>query len=310
MISKLEWYVTKHIPRISVCLALAASGCADLDGEDEPTLEETTSEISMAGGATWGTPGNAGALLELGFTSQETCFLSGVAGSFVGNPWLWYEKGASYKPAVAEVFPSGGKWWVKTRAGTGPGVLARVVCVNIPYSQTHELSWSNNITSSGIAAPAGRHCFLRKVWATSGLSGDTVGSTVTNLTIKKRNGYFDMNDSYVENSGGDTEFGGATAVCIDFPATGEWNYTFIGPTNATNSASMTTYLRDYYPDGPLVPITNVLCALTGISGKWVSGSPDPLGWNNGVLLNNDPSSTSYWKVTATNGRVGNVQCIK
>jgi hypothetical protein len=39
----------------------------------------------MAGGAVWGTPGNNGGSALLGYTSQETCFLSGITGSLVGN---------------------------------------------------------------------------------------------------------------------------------------------------------------------------------------------------------------------------------
>lgn len=294
-----------------VATSCLLSSCVELDSVepiDDETLSETTHALSMAGGAIWGTPGNNGAALMLGNTSQETCFLSGVTGSLVGNPKIPGIQG--FLPASAEVFPSGGKWWVRTRAGVGPGVAAHVTCVNVPYpGSSHELNWSDNITSQGLPDAPNRHCFLRKVWATSGLNGAWFNNTQTNITLKKSNGWWTFHGSYVSGAGGDSLYGGATALCIDVPTSASWSFTLTGPTNANNSASTTITLKNYYPNGPGVPIANVGCWMTGIRGNWGSGSPNPLGWNNGVHLTRDATVSPYWQLTATNGRTGHVACI-
>jgi hypothetical protein len=59
-----------------------------------------------------------------------------------------------------------------------------------------------------------------------------------------------------------------------------------------------------------VPVADVGCWLTGISGRWVSGSPNPLGWNNGALLSNDPAQSPFWHLTITNGRTAKIACIR
>lgn len=303
--------------RITTMLcALAFTGCAVSDEPaDEPT-GETSSAISMAGGATW----NGTSPLTLGNLNQETCFLSGISGSFIGQPYYYFNNGTTFHPAEVKVFPdfASGKWKMVTDWGSGTGVQAGVVCINIPYtsSAVHEFSWGNNVTSTGYIGTASTHCFLRDVWATSGLDGDTFnGATLTNLTITRTalaSGAvaFDMNSSYVHNLVGDTGWGGATAVCVDYAAIGLWGYRFIGPTNSTSSATSTGFLRDFYPNGPAVATANTLCSITGVRGRWINPSPDPIGINDGVVLINDPAKTSFWEVTTSNGRTADVACVR
>jgi hypothetical protein len=260
--------------------------------------------ISMAGGAQWGTPGNNGASALLGYTSQETCFLSGITGSLIGNPGIYGEGG--FLPASVEVYPYNGRWWIRTRAGVGPGAMAHVTCVNVPYpGASHEFSWSDNLSSGQLPDVPNRQCFLRKVWASAGLDGPT-----TNIRIRKLNGYWTFHGSYVHNQGGDYGFGGGIALCIDKPITGYWSYQWGAGTNANNNAIATLTLRNYYPYGPGVPITNVGCWLRGIAGRWISGSPNPLGWYNGVYLTRNANVSPYWLMTATNGRTGYSACIR
>src|SRR5262245_54935998 len=83
-------------------------------------LSATAFALPVAGGAKWGTPGNNGQDLKLGPTDSQTCFLSGVSGSLVGNPHVSGQPN-SLLPASAEVFMSNGFWFVRTRAGVGPG---------------------------------------------------------------------------------------------------------------------------------------------------------------------------------------------
>ena len=266
-----------------------------------------TYALSVAGGAGWGTPGNNGPPLKLGPTNAQTCFLSGVSGDFVGNPAL-YAQPDIFLPASAEVFEQDGFWFLQTRAGVGTGVFAKAICINVTANRV-EFPWGDNISSQGVPATPNRHCFLRSVWATSGLSGQ-VGALQTNLTIRKIGNEFNMNGSFVNHAGGDYNFGGAIAVCVDIVPSGHWGFTFIGPTNATNSATTTVTLRNFFPNGPPVPVAGVGCFLTGIAGRWMNANPDPLGWFDGTWLTGDPKVSPNWQITVSNGRQANVTCLE
>lgn len=284
---------------VAMIAMMIGGGCALDEGEggDELTTSEATSSISMAGGVTW----RGTTALPLGPLSQQTCFLSGMGGAFVGNPALYGQPG-SFKPAEVAVRPNfgSGLWEVITKSGVGAGVQANVVCVNVPYTSSaiHEFSWSDNLSSNGYIGTANTHCFLRDVWATSGLStwNTNLRPTIAIERTALANGKveFDMNDSFVNNFGGDQDYGGATAVCIDYPATGQWGYTFNGATS--------TLLRDSYPNGAPVATANTLCALTGVSGGWVGA-----GYTTGAILDNQSTN---WSITVAAGRTGQVACVR
>lgn len=265
--------------------------------------------LSVAGGAKWGTPGNNGKVFQLGPTNTQTCALAGVSGNFLGNPYVFSSPG-EFLPASASVRPdqTGQFWIMETRAGLGAGVAAQALCINTTANRT-TFGWSSNVTSAGVEATPNRHCFLSEVWATTGLSGQHNG-LVTNLTIRKIGNQFDLNSSFVEAIGGDQEFGGATATCVDIVPTQQWGYTFIGPTNGANAGIAVVPLRDSYPNGNPVPVAGVGCFLTGISGRWISPVPDPIGWNDGAVLAADSSSPPNWQITVTNGRQATVSCLK
>jgi hypothetical protein len=295
---------------LSVVAAAFLVGCAVPVSEEGAEQEvEETSEVSaalpMAGGVIWGTPGNNGAPLMLGNTSQETCFLSGVSGSLVGRPGVNGSLGPL--PALAEVYPQNGKWWVRTKAGTGQGVSAHVDCIRVPYSgklATVKVN-KDSIVWQRVPFESNLHCFLTRI-QTTGLSSPfhyvkIIGSN------DGPNGPGWYVDALYDTEGGDYGFGSAAAVCVTVPATASWSFTFTGPTNATNSATSTFYLRNYFPDGPRIPTADVGCFLTGITGRWISGSPDPLGWDNGIFLRNE---TQYWRMTTSNGRTGHVRCLR
>jgi len=257
--------------------------------------------------------------LTLGNLSQETCFLTQISGSFVGQPYYFSDPGF-FNPARVRVFPdaASGKWKMVTSWGIGTGVQAGAVCINVPFtsSAVHQFSWSNNLATTGYIGNANTHCFLSELYASSGLDGDTFnGTTLTNISIARHpqaNGSvaFDFGGSYVHNLVGDSGWGGGTATCIDTPVSGHWAYTFGGPTNAAHNATQTDFLRDFYPNGPAVATANTLCAITGVRGRWVNPSPDPLGILDGVRLINDPAVTSFWQETTSNGRIGNMECIR
>lgn len=281
--------------RTSLLALFALTACIDAD-VDEATLSETSSAISVAGGAAWGTLGQSGEMLELGPTSQQTCFLSGATGDFYG----WSAGAPQYVPASAEVLPSNGKWWLKTTSGKGSGVMAHAVCVNIPYGgAAKELVWSDNKPSATLPAPANRRCFLRRVWSTRGLDGFIYGIYgMTNITLSKVTiaGNHEWRlGGYVHDHVGTGGWAGATATCIDFPLTEEWTHVVAGPA----SGKTTTITAAHTP--------GTACGLTQVRGNWANPSPSAFGWLDGVNARGDGDP---WRIEATNGKRATVNCVK
>ena len=267
------------------------------------------SALAVAGGATIRNAGTGTHQVKLGPVNQQTCFLSGLFGSFVGNPAFFPHPNATVE-ARAEVVNIGGFWVLRTKGGVGPGVGASAICIFATANKV-ELSQTDNLTSDTQPATPNRHCFLSTVWATSGLSGNVPGSGETNLTLTKTSGpnpVFTFAGSSLHNFGGDLGFGGATARCVDYVENGSWNFTLPGPTNAANSATKTLVLRNSFPNGTPIPVAGVGCFLTAISNRWASPSPDPLGLLDGVFLTGDPKISKNWELTASNGRQGSVHC--
>jgi len=300
-----------------ICSVLAIAGCAELDKESpDVTLAETSSEISVGAGPARSTIDNDDGPFDIGVTTSATCFLRGLSGDFYGIP-----KGPVKPqglPAVAEVFASGGKWWINVRAGTG-SAKAHVQCVNVPYAPAgKEFSWSDNndAAAGSVPASANRFCFLRKVWASQGLTSFPNSNNPTYITIKKvdpigtATPVFTLAGSHVNDTGssGTSGFGGGTATCIDFPATGVWGFATQGPgPNATGNSVVSGPLRDYWPDGPVVPPGNVACGLTSVSSRWANPVPSAFGVDDGVVLLRGGTS---WGVTATNGKKAAYTCIR
>jgi hypothetical protein len=289
----------------------AVSGCAVDGTEAEGVKVGTTAQaLSMAGGVTVSTTTNDAPDVQLGPANEQTCFLSGVSGDFVGDPFVaTAPNGGSFGPvpAKASVFiKNDGFWWVRVRAGTGSGVKATVVCVNATAHRT-SFAWSDNLASTGADLLPDRRCYFSTIWATTGLSGNsgTIPNHGTSLEIKKHANGWDMNDSLVQNIGGDSDFGGATATCVDLPANQAWETTFTGP---PPFGSTTLALHD--PGGSLVPVSDAGCWLRGISGRWINLPFDPQGIDDGATLTNDWRVTQNWLLTISNARTATVACAR
>jgi hypothetical protein len=272
------------------------------------SLAAPAAAVTVTASGVWGTPGNNGKGLALGSDQTETCFLSGVSGSLNGNP----TQSAPYRTsvqAIAQVMDEGGTWVLRTHAGTGTGVKAYATCISATANRA-VYSFEDNISSEGVPVTPNRHCFLAKVWITVGMTGKSgFGLNLqTNLTISKENGAFGFGNSFVNTSGGSMDYGGAVARCVDIPPGSDWSFTHTGPVNGINSATDTIALHSS-PGGPLVPIAGVACFLTAISGKWIA-DPDPLGWADGVFLTADAKTYKSWRLTASNGRGGSVECVR
>ncbi len=266
------------------------------------------SAITVTASGTWGTPGNTGKGLALGSDANETCFLSGVSGSLSGSA-AYFPKNKGIE-AIAQVMDEGGTWVLRTHAGIGAGVKAHATCINATANRA-TFEFSDNLTGGSVPATPNRHCFLAKVWATSGISGPQWPnkSIIPNLTIEKTNGQFDFGDSAVNNINGDLDYGGATARCVDIPPGDNWSFTLIGPGSTSHPATQTIALH-VSPGGALVPIKDVACFMTAISGNWISDAPDPLGWDDGVFLTADAAKFKSWRLTASSGRRGSVACVR
>jgi hypothetical protein len=298
-----------------ICSLLAMAGCAELDEDSlDVELSETSSEIAVGISKAFDTTDNNDGPFDIGATTSSTCFLRGLSGDVYGIPRS--PSNPLGLPAIADVYASNGKWWVKVRAGAGSGIKAHVQCVAVPYSPAgKEFSWSdNNDAGAGsVPASANRYCFLRKIWASHGLT--SFPNNPTYITIKKvdppgpSGAVFTMAGSHVNDSSASATggFGGATATCIDFAATGVWNFATQGPgPNATGSSTVWSYLRDYWPDGPVVPSATAACGFTSVSSKWANPNPSAFGLDDGVVL----ARSSGWFVTATNGKKAAYTCIR
>jgi hypothetical protein len=296
---------------VAFVASLPACGVETTGLEDDGVSGTSGALAVVANNWAWGTPGNNGADLPIGSSATQTCFLSGVSGDFEGAPFN-AESSSNGLPtgpikASAEVLDMGGSYFVRTRAGTGTGVLARVTCIAATANRT-DIFWQDNLNGTSAPANPNTHCFLKKVWATTGLGArfPPLPAPRPHIAIEKVGGFFDMNGSGVDTFFGDREYGGATAVCVDFPLTSSpWTFTFNGP----SSGSTTTMLRDSFPSGNPVPVANVACGLTGIAGSWINKTNDPQGWDDGAFLTADKQSAS-WTMTVSNGRSGSASCFR
>lgn len=254
-------------------------------------MSSTEHEISVAGGGSWGTPGNDGALGLLGNTSQETCFLRGVTGDL---------RGLASLSASAEVYPDQGKWWIRTRAGTGTGVMAHVQCVNVPYDTAGgiQVTWSDGDVPKTVSTAGGRQCYLSRVKSTVGM-----GSATSRLTVTKGASSWIL-DGILTGSG--TGRGSATMVCFNAPPlTSTYNYTWTGPTPFGMSEEV---MRTSYPTGAALTSPEIACGLVEINHAWPN-QPISFGWNDGVVASKNASPV-YWKMSASNGKGGKFRCIK
>ena len=255
----------------------------------------STLAVNMAGGATWGTPGNAGSPLELGSAASETCFLVGVEGSLRGG-----NTSLDNTKAWAQVYISDGKWWISTRAGHGSGVKATVKCVfhtgnrKFLYWDGKGNSGNNYQPDSFVPLSPNRHCFLTGVTATTGFTGKYNGQA-TFVRVRKTGTDWRLT-GYLEPRQDGKSGGSATAVCVDIPSKWSGPGTWIGPANDRSEVKMG------HNSGSMG------CFLQGISGNYYL-SPPQFGWDDGVrIFTRAPEN--HWVVTATSGKGAYVWCVQ
>jgi hypothetical protein len=259
-------------------VALLGAGCATEEAESE-----AVQDISIAGGATWSstTP------LQLGPTTQQTCWLDGVMGELVGGS-------TKATAALASVYPYRGWWYVRTQPASGGNVTAHVKCVNVAWpGSSHEIVWTGGGASPTLPSIAGRHCFLREVWSTSGLGNTLIGNP--QIVVEQSNGQWTFSDSYL--GGGGADAGGGTAVCIDVATAQTWDAYYAGPVDSYS-----------LPDNNLshaIPTQTAACGLRGIGGSWAFSGSANLVDDANVLL-----GEPRWFLDVSSGKGAYVRCVR
>jgi hypothetical protein len=283
----------------SVVLALA--GCTADATSGEATPKDITASSASAlvdeGGAT-ATPSNPD--VRLGRVTDQTCFLQGVGGDLIGQPY-YYSDPPFYNPAKAGVYADStdGYWHLRVSPGIGTGVSAEAVCVDSVINRNY-ISGGNNVASSGYTGNANTQCFLQSVAVSSGLA-----SSGNQLAIVQSGNTWYMSAN-VANTVGDTGWGSATGVCIDLPGT--WPQVF-------NDLGSNPYQLVDWEITSMPVNSGTVCGLTGLDGQWYWSNwdghhPEPFGSSDGVMLHNwiNGSFTANWHAYVTNGRKAHITC--
>lgn len=309
----------------TLCLALA--GCAMEMGDESAYELDPEGDI---GASTEGLVArvrvrmnrHSGAPIDLGATSDRTCFITGINGFLVGS-----YVNANWREAAVDVYAEDGRWYASTHAGAdnfgvpypSPPEVS-VACVNVPYDQTKRMYWDNSgtmTTTNAVPWQPNRSCFLARVAATNGLSLASPGNRHVEI-IREQIGshdYFTLNGSYSPPIGGGPPPNvWAEAVCIDFPTYGGWDYGWGAGTNSSNNVLEHEVVRQWYPNGPALGANDYQCGLTAVGGNHLLISPDPFGQNNQTSVGTRDAvfgtPTDQWRLTATNGRWFSTRCVR
>lgn len=246
--------------------------------------------ISGSGYWSWGTSGNYGAPLDLGTSTSRTCFLQGVTGELNGQ---W--QGAR---AESRVYMSGGRWWLRTRAGIGSGVMGHATCINTSANRRF-LVWTgdnaegpHNRWLKKNQVNADTQCFLSEVHGTDGWKSSSSFVRVRRQTIYGDGAPY---SSWVIGGNllweqDNTAGGGATAVCVDVPQQNIGSYSW----QSYQSAGATAYVT---------PEAGGVCGIQILSGNFGYA---PLGWWSGVRLF---PSNSWWRVFSAGGKRIAGECL-
>jgi hypothetical protein len=301
--------------------ACAVDGTAGAGGEE---TGNTAAAISEGDGSWFGGNGNNH---NFGDSSVQTCFLSGIQGEFSGA--TGYEGTFGHVPPVLSstglvplTSPTGspctpgtaGCYWIAQNVNTSQsqGIGLDVACIyekptNICYATASSYNGGGNADGYCPSnANGSTRCFLTSVGTAGVFNSSSDYARI--VPPSGSNTFFTLETKMTATGGTNDVDGYANMVCVDVPSIqGAWTFGFTGPSNGNDTASATTLLRNSYPSGAQVPVTNVACGLTGIAGDWMN-NPDPLGWNDGVIANSPTGG--FWSYTLTNGRTGDISCVK
>lgn len=272
-------------------LCTLTSGCA---GETivSDTLEPTgttRAAIRSMSYFSWGTGGNDGPALDLGPSTDRTCFLQGITGELDGR-----EDSFSFR-ARASVLVRNARWVLETRAGRGSGVMGHATCIPT-VNQRRSFTWTGNTVrnsqdeeNEAVLASSGplTQCFLTEVTATTGFRG-----VVANVRLDRSSTSdpWTLGGFLVPELDGDAG-GTATAVCVDIlEVVKTWKHT--GP----------------YPSGGnsgfLYDIADTTCGVGYLRGEFASS---PTAWTEGARLF---EQFDNWRAFASSGRTIGGHCYR
>jgi hypothetical protein len=181
---------------------------------------------------------------DMGPASERTCFLSGVTGNLVADPFP--EAGTQVGVEATIV---NGEWQLQAAAGGAP-LKAFGRCVNTTAGRTAEVEWRTGQSAQKLGAvTATRQCFLTKLITSSAYPPTPPGFSDKNDLAKVWN---DGSNWYV--GGSMTGWAWASARCVDVSVyEGGWDYDW----------ESTTQL-----EGPMTEVVGATCALTGVGGNF------------------------------------------
>jgi len=258
---------------VLACGAAPSEGAAEAEAEAE--LGTTSAAMSSLGYWSWGTPGNNGSPLDLGSDVNRTCMLQGVTGALTGPTYG--------TPGSVRVYRSGGRWWLRTKAGDGPGVMGHATCIPTANNR-HAFTWYGNTYINNVSAEnavtytstsPSTECFLTELESTLGFERDFPHVTLTKSVV---------NGVAVWKLGGSLQYepdgtagGRATATCVDM-------FQSVTPFAFQNTSSLTT------TSPPIAPVSGTTCGLTKLRGMFYWGH-----WEDGARIFPENGS---WKAFA------------
>ena len=207
----------------AIAIAVALTGCVT---EDELELTETEQDLSWMTWVVYGT--SDGSELDMGPTSDRTCFLTGIRGSLSDS-----EAGAF---RVWDAARGQERWKVRTKtSATALGVRVMVGCIRAVEGRVQlrvSASHDDRNPSTKIDDRPTRQCFLQN------LRTESSDGFVSARLERYPDWQTDRMEwsLYLANTSGQTT---ATAVCVDVPSSA-------GPTRV---APPTTEYNDYSASG-------------------------------------------------------------
>lgn len=272
------------MPKVSTLLALAClPACIDAGTNPTDDVDETVQDLSSVGLWSWG---QLDGHLDMGSSTNQTCFLRGVHGSLDGTD---AQNNVSEAGAVISI--QNGHWDLYTFHGAGPGVSGQATCI----PNTANRTFLSTLTGpSSIAATANRQCFLTSVrsYGNSWVRTFPDGSTPS-ATLQIVNGNWVLSAHVVQNQNPDgVIYGGhEEAVCVDVPITGIYGWTY--------TAGGSTFTTQIVPPSA----TGWACGLTALRGVFTQD------WN-------QPGAEAYWSqntnayyLTLAANKGADVRCI-
>ncbi len=251
--------------------------------------------------------------VDMGSTSTQTCFLSGVSGNLNKGSQSGFGCGTQGLESIARVadkVPSTGHFWLMAHGGACSNQTNQQVWDNNPVQgmatcflttdNVKEGTWAsgdNPVKVASLNAPNNkvRRCFLSGIWGIAGAWNSSSRFakvrkvTATDSTHSTTGWYIEANLP----ASADGSRARVSARCVDFPA----NTTI---TADTTPLQTTTQTHTIAPAGGIKA-----CALMGVKGAFNVNS-----YSDGAVMTFPSSSSGKWMLTVTKDKTATWACAK